>query len=169
MRLVGTSQEVVEMSRMIMSRGARWRFGVVLVAVVLGLAATACAKKNSPASGGSSSGGMWVKITSPTAGASVKMPLTIQLQASVPLGDPSTGEHHVHLCVDGASCDSGNYVLVYGNSGQITGLSAGTHTITASLRNADHSAAGAQTSVTVTVSGSGGGGTSSSPSTHYGY
>jgi hypothetical protein len=77
----------------------------------------------------------------------------VKLDASVPLGDPSTGEHHVHLCFDGANCDA-EYSLVYGNSMQVTGLTPGPHTIEASLRNADHSAAGATDSISVTVSGS---------------
>jgi len=42
---------------------------------------------------------------------------------------------------------------VYSDTTQVQGLSAGKHTIEASLRNADHSAVGPTTSITVTVTG----------------
>ena len=59
----------------------------------------------------------------------------------------------MHLCVDGASCDT-QYQLAYANSVQVVGLAPGTHTIEASLRNADHSDAGPTDTVsTVTVTG----------------
>src|SRR5207247_3748323 len=99
------------------------------------------------------------QITSPSGGASVSEPFTLKVQSSVALGEPSTGRDHVHLCFDGANCDT-EYKLVYSDTFQITGLSPGQHTIEASLRNADHSAAGPTASITVTVTG---GATSSSP------
>jgi hypothetical protein len=132
----------------------RW-FGIAALVLALVLLATACGKKNTPGSGGS---GLTLSITSPTDGASVAEPFTLKVDSSVPLGEPSTGDHHVHLCVDGASCDQ-TYKLVYGNSFDVTGLSAGKHTLEVSLRNADHSAAGPTDTVTITVTG---GATSSS-------
>ena len=80
---------------------------------------------------------------------------------------PGLVDCHVHLCFDGASCDSGNYQIVYGDSGQVQGLSPGQHTITASLRHADHSAVGPTTTITVTVTG--GATSSGSPTTGGGY
>jgi hypothetical protein len=84
----------------------------------------------------------------------------------VPLGDPSTGEHHVHLCFDGGSCDT-EYTLVFGNSIRVNGLTPGEHTIEANLRNADHSDAGPTDTVTVTVTDGGAtsGGTGSGQTT----
>jgi hypothetical protein len=96
-----------------------------------------------------------VHIVSPADGASVSEPFTVKLDASVPLGDPSTGDDHAHLCFDGANCDS-EYTLVYGDSIPVADLSPGEHTIEVSLRNADHSDAGAPTdSITVTITGGG--------------
>ena len=90
---------------------------------------------------------------SPSDNASVGEPFTVRLRSNVPIGDPSTGDHHVHLCFDGASCDDvAGSVIAYSNSAQVSGLTRGTHTIEASLRNADHSAAGVTDAITVTVS-----------------
>jgi hypothetical protein len=90
-------------------------------------------------------------------GAQVSSPFRVELDANVPLDDPSTGEHHVHLCFDGASCDvESEYALVYGNTSDVRDLSPGEHTIEASLRNADHTDAGPSDEITVTVVGGGG-------------
>ena len=132
---------------------------VLVAAFAFGVLAVACANGTSSAGGG---GTPTLTISSPANGASVSEPFTLKLDASVPLGDPSTGEDHVHLCFDGASCDTGNYVKVYSDATQVQGLSPGQHTIEASLRNADHSAVGPTTTVTVTVTG--GGTSSGSPS-----
>lgn len=157
----------------VMARGSGVRFfGVGLMA--LAMIAVACGGGATATGGGGS--GLSVRIVSPTDGESVSEPFTVRLDASVPLGDPSTGDHHVHLCFDGASCDN-EYTLVYGDSIPVTGLSPGSHTIEASLRNADHSDAGAPTdSITVKVSGTGSstgqgsnGGSPSTPSPGYGY
>jgi hypothetical protein len=132
------------------------RLGVVLLAPLI---LAACANASTEAAGGDD---LSLQISSPSDGASVSEPFTIEVEASVPLDDPDTGEHHVHLCFDGQSCDQ-EYQLVYGNTFEISGLSAGEHTIEASLRNADHSAAGPTDSITVTIT-SGGMHESSSPS-----
>ena len=128
--------------------------------VVLGLLAASCGGGSSSSGGGTS-----LKIASPTDGASVSEPFTLKFDASVPLGATSTGEDHVHVCFDGASCDSGNsYKIAYGDSYQVTGLPAGKHTIEASLRHADHSAAGANTTITVTITTAGSGTPGGTPS-----
>lgn len=127
----------------------------LLGVLVLALAAAACSNGASASSGG---GKPTVTITSPSDGATVSSPFTVKLDASVPLGAPSTGDDHVHLCFDGASC-SAQYTIVYGTSKVINNLSQGQHTIEASLRNADHSDTGVSVTITVTVSS---GGTSSS-------
>jgi hypothetical protein len=125
----------------------RTRAILPLAFVTVALVAAAC--------GGSASGSpLSMQIASPHGGATVRQPFTVHVNANVPLGDPSTGDHHVHLCFDGGSCDT-EYTLVYGNTIRVDGLSAGTHTITASLRNADHSAAGPTDTITVTVANAG--------------
>ena len=128
----------------------------------LSMLAAACSSTASADGGGDA-----LSISSPSDGGQVSEPFTVTLNSNQPLGDPSTGDDHVHLCFDGASCDSGSYQIVYGDSAQVKGLAPGQHTIEASLRHADHSAAGPTATITVTVTGSGtaqSGGTNMSPS-----
>lgn len=128
--------------------------------VALALVAVGCSKKATPSSGGSgSSGTSGFSIAAPATGASVSEPFTVKIDSSQPIGDPSTGDDHVHLCFDGADC-SVDYKIMYTDSMQVTDLSPGQHTIEASLRNADHSPAGPTATITVTVTG---GAASSSP------
>ncbi|HEY7400981.1 MAG TPA: hypothetical protein VH989_08800 [Actinomycetota bacterium] len=152
----------------------RKHVGLGGLVVVLALVATACGSSASAGGGGAS-----LTIAEPMDGATVPSTFTVRVDSSVPLGPPSTGDDHVHLCFDGASCDT-EYKLVYGNTFQVSGLTPGQHTIQASLRNADHSAAGPTDSITVTVEGSASSGSMStnngtptpSPSSgggHYGY
>ncbi len=124
---------------------------VLVATLAFGALAMACSNGTSTSAGGG--GGPTLTISSPADGANMSEPFTVKLEASVPLGDPSTGEDHVHLCFDGASCDSSGYQLVYADSAQVQGLSPGQHTIEASLRHADHSAVGPTTTITVTVTG----------------
>jgi hypothetical protein len=121
----------------------------------IGLVAAACSNAGaSPGSDGETS----LSITAPSDGATVSEPFTVTFDAGVPIGDPSTGDNHVHLCFDGGSCDDvAGSVIAYENSAVVDGLSPGMHTIEASLRNADHSDAGVSTTITVTVSGNGSG------------
>jgi hypothetical protein len=132
----------------------RWLAGLPVFALV----AVACGGGSGAASGGSDS--LSMSISSPMEGAEVTSPFTVTVDANVPLDEPSTGEHHVHLCFDGADCDA-EYQLVYGDTFEVGDLSPGEHTIQASLRNADHSDAGVTDEITVTV---GGGGAGSDPS-----
>lgn len=122
---------------------------------VMALLAAACAGVTSAGAGGSDS--LSLRISSPMDGAQVSSPFTVELDANVPLDDPSTGKHHVHLCFDGASCDEETeYALVYSDTSDVSDLSPGEHTIEASLRNADHTDAGPSDEITVTVVGGGG-------------
>jgi hypothetical protein len=121
------------------------RHAIGVVAASLAIVATACSNGSSAASGNPT-----LQIVSPADGASITEPFALKVSSSVPLGAPSTGEHHVHLCFDGASCDT-EYKLVYGNRFIVNGLSKGKHTIEASLRNADHSDTGINTMITVDV------------------
>ncbi|MFD6443713.1 hypothetical protein ACFWEJ_01330 [Promicromonospora sp. NPDC060204] len=103
-------------------------------------------------SGGGGGGGMTLEITSPKDGATVETPFTIDLSSSEELGPTDTGKDHVHVYFDG---NDQEYMVVEGDSVEVTDLPAGEHEIDASLRNADHSAAGVETQINVTV-GSGG-------------
>jgi hypothetical protein len=125
---------------------------ILAVAFGLSFVAVACSNGSTASAGGD---GDTVSITSPADGAKVSEPFTLTLSSNQALGDPSTGDDHVHLCFDGASCDSGSYQLVYSDTAQVDGLSPGQHTIEASLRHADHSAVGPTATITVTVTGAG--------------
>ncbi|MFC8799834.1 hypothetical protein ACFT2C_19030 [Promicromonospora sp. NPDC057138] len=118
--------------------------------------------------GGSGDGGagdMTLEITSPADGDEVDVPFTVELKSSEELGPTDSGKDHVHVFFDG---DDQEYMVVEGNSVEVTDLTEGEHEIDASLRNADHSAAGVETSITVTV-GSGGTGSDSNDTSDDGY
>lgn len=106
--------------------------------------------------GGGSAGGMTLEITAPKDGATVEVPFTVDLSSSEELGTTESGKHHVHVFFDGNDAE---YQVVESDSVEITDLPAGEHEIDASLRNADHSPAGVETSVRVTVGAGGTGGT----------
>jgi len=89
-----------------------------------------------------------VRVEAPADGAKVTDPFTVSLSSSEPLGPTDTGEHHVHLYYDGSDKD---YDVVEADSFEVGDLAPGEHTIVASLRNADHSDAGAEDEITVTV------------------
>ncbi|MFI2365422.1 hypothetical protein [Promicromonospora sp. NPDC019610] len=104
---------------------------------------------------GGAAGGMTLEITSPKDGATVETPFTVDLSSSEDLGPTESGKHHVHVYFDG---DDQEYLVVEGDSVEVTDLPEGEHEIDASLRNADHSAAGVETQINVTVgSGASGG------------
>lgn len=156
-------------------RGRVRLLGVAGALFALALIATACSS-----AGASTGGGMTLKISSPTDGATVSEPFKVTFDSSVPLGKPTTGDHHVHLCFDGGSCDElSQSVIAYGNSVMVSNLSPGMHTIEASLRNADHSDTGVSATISVDVSGgsagsqagsqSGSSTGASGPSKGYGY
>src|SRR5262249_44837823 len=60
------------------------------------LLVAACSGSSAAPSGAGS-----IRITSPTDGATVGRTFTVELDPSVPIGEPSTGRHHVHLYYDG--------------------------------------------------------------------
>ena len=138
----------------------RGRMLAVLGATVL-VAATGCGSGTADAGDAGGAGGQQVTISEPADGASIDIPFTLRLDSSEELGSTDSGKHHVHLYFDG---DDSAYEVVESDTMEITeaspavkGLEPGEHELDISLRNADHSAAGFDTSITVNVGGDGGG------------
>lgn len=115
--------------------------------------------------GDSGGGGPTVTIQTPADGDTVDAPFKVIVDSSEDLGPTDSGNDHVHLYFDDntdsyAVIDSGNGEAfeVTADSPALDGIDPGEHTLHVSLRNADHSAAGAEDEVTVTIGdGSGGG------------
>ena len=98
-----------------------------------------------------------IGFATPSDGATVSAPFDVELEASVPLDEPGTGNHHAHIYFD-ASTDSADYDIVYGTTWQVERpLTAGEHTMIVALANPDHSLAGPTQEIRVTVDGEGGG------------
>lgn len=140
----------------------------IALGIAIALLVAACGSA-SQAGGGSADQPATIALTAPTDGAQVTVPFDVQLDSSVPLGEPETGNHHAHLYFD-TDTDSADYDIVYGNTAQVTRpLAPGQHTIIVALANPDHSLAGPTQTITVTVGetggsgGSGGSGASPSP------
>ncbi|HSL35153.1 MAG TPA: hypothetical protein VK871_15980 [Candidatus Limnocylindrales bacterium] len=53
-------------------------------------------------------GGAAIAVVTPADGTQVSIPFDVQLEASVPLGEPESGNHHAHLYFD-TSTDSADY------------------------------------------------------------
>jgi hypothetical protein len=109
-------------------------------------------------------GGATIGVVSPSDGDTVSIPFDVQLESSVPFGEPETGNMHAHLYFD-SSTDSADYDIVYGTTWQVTrDLAPGEHTIIAALANPDHSLAGPTQEIQVTVDEDGGADGAASPS-----
>jgi hypothetical protein len=135
-------------------RVARLVLPLLLTAGGLAAALAGCSGDDA---GGSDGGGLSVSVTDPAADATVAVPFTVTVQASVPLGPEDSGKHHVHIWFDD---NESEYRVVETPTTQITDLPSGPHIMHVSLRNANHSAAGAETQVALTVSGAPGAPTS---------
>jgi hypothetical protein len=134
------------------------------LALALAFAVGACDAYAQAGGGGSSGGGdLTLRVAAPADGAEVSIPFDVTLESNVALGSPESGNHHVHLFFDTDTASS-DYELVYGPTVQVTReLGPGAHRIIASLRNADHSDAGASQTFTVVVADAVGGGASPVP------
>jgi hypothetical protein len=108
----------------------------------------ACGDDESGASSGGSGGGMSVSVLEPAAGADVKVPFTVKVDSSVPLGPSESGRHHVHIWFDE---DEENYLIVESDTTQVNAAPTGEHVMHVSLRNANHSAAGVEATTRVVV------------------
>ena len=128
------------------------------LASVIAMVAAAC----SDAAGGNA-GEQTIAIASPADGATVSIPFDVQLESSVPIGEPETGNHHAHLYFD-TDTNAADYDIVYSTSWQVTrDLAPGEHTIIVALANPDHSLAGPTREIHVTVSADGGSGDGGAP------
>jgi hypothetical protein len=139
----------------------RSRALLLLVGAVALLAAACGGGDGTSAAAGDAGGDMSLTIATPADGASVTEPFTLKVASSVPLGEPDSGRHHVHIWFDGQEAD---YKINYTDTFQVEGLPAGEHVLTAALANADHSLAGPRSEITVTVGGGDGGATATTSS-----
>jgi hypothetical protein len=141
-------------------RRRRWLVFTALLAT-LALTALACSDDDdtTTSAGGSGGGGddMTISIADPGDGAQVGRSFDVTVDSSVPIGEPDTGRHHVHLYYDGNTAD-GEYDIVYGTTATVDRLDPGEHTIEAVIANPDHSTTDATDEITVTVGNSGAGG-----------
>ncbi|MPZ83634.1 MAG: hypothetical protein GEV28_25880 [Actinophytocola sp.] len=115
-----------------------------------------------------------VRILQPAEGDALSVPFTLVVDSSEALGTTESGNHHVHIYFDGD--DSAYEVIESGNgeeheigadSPAMKGLEPGEHVLNISLRNADHSAAGAEAEITVNVEGGGSDDTGGDPGNGY--
>ncbi|MEA2507966.1 MAG: hypothetical protein QOG21_48 [Actinomycetota bacterium] len=133
-----------------MTRRLSW----FMVVGAVGLMGVACGSNTNGGGTTAAAGGTSFSIMSPSNGAKVTEPFTVQVNSSATLGPTSSGNDHYHLYFDGSQA---NYSVCTSATCQVTGLSPGKHVIEASLRHADHSDAGPKDTITVTVGGGGGG------------
>lgn len=123
-----------------------------LVGLLASLVLVAAACNAGSGAGGSSNAS--IGFVTPSDGATVSVPFDVQLQASEPLGEPSTGNRHAHIYFD-TGTDAADYDIVYGTTWQVTRqLTPGEHKLIVALANPDHSLAGPTQEINVTVSGS---------------
>jgi len=124
----------------------------IMAVTAIALLAAACGGDDDAATTATGEGGMTLSITAPDDGGEVSLPFTVEFDSSEELGPTDDGVHHVHIYWDG---DDSEYTVVEADNVEVTEAPEGEHTLTASLRNADHSPAGVETEITLTV-GSGG-------------
>jgi hypothetical protein len=136
----------------------------IAAGAALALMATAC---SAGAGAGEQATDATIGFVSPSDGATVSIPFDVELEASEPLDEPTTGNRHAHIYFD-SSTDAADYDIVYGTTWQVTReLAPGDHTLIVALANPDHSLAGPMQEITVTVGADGGeatdGGAGASP------
>ncbi|MGS2617873.1 hypothetical protein ACVCAH_25615 [Micromonospora sp. LZ34] len=107
---------------------------------------TACTGTNNAAEGDGSE--LSVVVVEPASGATVSTPFTVKVDSNVPLGPTESGQHHVHIWFDDNESD---YLVVESDTTQIIEALSGQHTMHVSLRNANHSPAGAEATTTITI------------------
>jgi hypothetical protein len=149
------------------------RLRMIAAVGALALGVSACGSDNSDdaATATDDNGSMTVEILQPADGDTISVPFTLEVESSEELGAADTGLHHVHVFFDGD--DDAYEVFEEGNreareitadSPAVEGLEPGEHTLNISLRNADHSPAGAEAEITVNVEDVGSSPSDDSPS-----
>lgn len=114
----------------------------------------ACAREVTPSAKAT------LAVSEPGSTAQVSVPFTVKVSTNVRLGTPASGDYHVHVYFD----DNVNqYTVMTSNTILIADAPEGVHVIHLSLRNANHSTAGVETSIQVTI-GTGGSVASPKPS-----
>lgn len=99
---------------------------------------------------------MTVGFASPGDGESVDAAgFEVAFDSSVPIGEPSSGDHHVHLFYDGDT-STGAYDMVFADTFTVDRLEEGEHTVEAVLANPDHTLTDTRAEITVQVGGAGG-------------
>jgi hypothetical protein len=133
------------------STTSRRRLAPVALLATLALPALACGDDDTATTAaGSGSSDMTISIADPAEDTQVGGSFDVTVDSSVPLGEPDTGRHHVHLYYDGNTAE-GEYDIVYGTTATVDRLDAGEHTIEAVIANPDHSTTDARDEITVTV------------------
>jgi hypothetical protein len=149
------------------------RARLLILPASLAIAMAGCGSSDD---GGGGSGEPSVQIMQPADGDTLSVPFTLQVESSEELGTTESGLHHVHLYFDGNDDayevleDPADEEIEIGpDSPALEGIEPGEHTLEISLRNADHSAAGAEDEVEVTIEGSGGTDSGGDDSPNYDY
>jgi hypothetical protein len=137
------------------------RASLLILPASLALVATGCGADDG-GGGGSGSGDPSVEILQPADGATLSLPFTLKVDSSEELGTTESGLNHVHLYFDGnddtyevLEDPADEEIQISPDSPALEGIEPGEHTLEISLRNADHSAAGAEDEINVTIQGSG--------------
>lgn len=123
--------------RKLRGRSRRWVGGAAAGLLILTLSA-ACGPDHT------------IEVVSPGPGDVVTVPFQVTVEASVPLGLASEGLHHMHIWFDD-QVDA--YLAIEGPEAEITNAPDGEHQMHVSLHNADHSPAGAETSLPLVIRG----------------
>ena len=131
------------------------RYGLTAILALLAMTSpAACARE------ASATAKHTLAVSEPGTSSAVTVPFTVKVTTNVRLGTPASGDFHVHLYFDD---NVNHYIVMTSDTAEVTEAPAGVHVMHLSLRNANHSAAGVETSIQVTV-GSGGSAASPSPS-----
>lgn len=131
------------------------RYGLTAILALLAVTTSAACTPEA-----ASSAKPTLAVSEPGTSAEISVPFTVKVSTNVRLGTPASGDYHVHVYFD----DNVNqYTVMTANTVQIANAPAGVHVMHLSLRHANHSAAGVETSIPVTI-GEGGAVVSPKPS-----
>lgn len=132
------------------------RYGLTAILALLAVTTPAACTQEA-----ASSAKPTLAVSEPGTSAVVTVPFTVKVSSNVRLGTPGSGDYHVHVYFD----DHVNqYIVMTGDTAEITSAPAGLHLMHMSLRHADHSAAGVETSIQLTIGRGGAASPKPSPS-----